>query len=63
LVEYVFVLVTPPAEIVVTTFGADHPGGELARRFYQRLGFSAAEPAPDGPEGGSRQIFRRKICF
>jgi hypothetical protein len=22
----------------------------------------ADEPAPDGPEGGSRQIFRRSIC-
>jgi GNAT superfamily N-acetyltransferase len=59
LVEYVLDLVTPPAELVVTTFGADNVAGEPARRFYERMGFHAAEAAPDGPEGGSRQVFRR----
>jgi ribosomal protein S18 acetylase RimI-like enzyme len=54
-------LVEAPAELVVTTFGADNPEGEPARRFYERLGFYAAESAPPGPEGGSRQIFRRRL--
>jgi GNAT superfamily N-acetyltransferase len=61
LVAHVVRLVEAPAEFVVTTFGRDHPEGEPARRFYERMGFHAAEPAPDGPEGGSRQIFRRTI--
>lgn len=61
LVEYVLAQVTSPAEIKVTTFGSDHPAGQTARNFYQRLGFQAAEAAPDGPEGGSRQIFRRVV--
>jgi len=61
LIEYVIDLVEAPAEIVVTTFGMNNPAGEPARRFYERLGFHAAEPAPNGPEGGTRQIFRRFI--
>ncbi|MFG1622216.1 GNAT family N-acetyltransferase [Kribbella sp. NPDC049227] len=46
--------------VEVTTFGVDHPGAinSGARVFYERLGFSRAERAPDGPEGGSRQLFR-----
>ena len=59
LVEHVCALVQPPAEIVVTTFGADSAAGQPARRFYQRLGFQPAEQASPGPEGGSRQVFRR----
>lgn len=46
-----------PCTIEVDTFGADHPGAG-SRRFYEKLGFIAAETAPDGPEGGSRQMFR-----
>ena len=44
----------------VVTFGEDHPGAveSGARVFYERLGFVPAEPAPNGPEGGSRQVFR-----
>ncbi len=61
LVEHVLGLVEAPAELVVTTFGADHPAGEPARRFYERMGFHAAEPAPNGPEGGSRQVYRRAL--
>jgi len=61
LVEHALGLVAGPAELVVTTFGEDQPAGEPARRFYERMGFQAAEPAPQGPEGGSRQIFRRRI--
>ncbi|MCZ1013775.1 GNAT family N-acetyltransferase [Streptomyces noursei] len=53
--------VTVPASIEVVTFGSDHPGAEAsgARRFYASLGFVPAEPAPPGPEGGSRQVYRR----
>ncbi len=58
LVRYVVDLVGAPAEFVVTTFGKDNPDGEPARRFYEHLGFHAAEPAPNGPNGSSRQIFR-----
>ncbi len=61
LVEHVLRLVDLPAEVMVTTFGADDPAGRPARRFYERLGFQAAEPAPNGPDGGSRQIFRLRL--
>ena len=61
LVERVFELVQPPVEYEVTTFGADRAEGAPARQFYAQMGFHPAEPAPDGPEGGSRQIFRRTI--
>ena len=61
LVACVFGLAESPAEFVVTTFGADRPEGLPARQFYARMGFDPAEPAPDGPEGGSRQIFRRVL--
>ena len=45
----------------VVTFGADHPGATAsgARAFYERLGFNPAEAAPAGPEGGSRQVYRK----
>nr|WP_167218538.1 GNAT family N-acetyltransferase [Kribbella shirazensis] len=46
--------------VEVVTFGEDHPGAVAsgARVFYERLGFVPAEAAEDGPEGGSRQVFR-----
>ncbi|MEO3767054.1 GNAT family N-acetyltransferase [Streptomyces sp. B8F3] len=49
--------------VEVVTFGADHPGAVAsgARVFYERLGFRPAEAAPPGPEGGSRQVFRRVV--
>ncbi|MFG2160559.1 GNAT family N-acetyltransferase [Streptomyces olivaceus] len=52
-----------PAAVEVVTFGADHPGASAsgARAFYERLGFVAGEAADPGPEGGSRQVFRRTI--
>jgi GNAT superfamily N-acetyltransferase len=59
LIAHVLCLVEAPAEVVVTTFGEGCPAGEPARRFYVRMGFHAAERAPDGPEGGSRQVFRQ----
>jgi GNAT superfamily N-acetyltransferase len=61
LVEYIIGLVDVPAELVITTFGSDHPAGEPARCYYEHLGFLVAEPAPDGPEGGTRQIFQRRL--
>jgi len=61
LVAYAIQLVQPPAELLVTTFGADTVAGQAARRLYTRMGFEPAEQAPVGPEGGSRQVFRRSI--
>ncbi len=61
LVRHVFALVRPPAHISVITFGEDIAAGQPARRFYEQMGFVAAERAPAGPEGGSRQVFRREI--
>ena len=53
-----------PGRIEVVTFGTDHPGAVAsgAHAFYQRLGFTPAEPADPGPEGGSRQIYRLDIA-
>ncbi|CAL9306872.1 GNAT family N-acetyltransferase [Streptomyces sp. SudanB182_2057] len=53
-----------PATVEVVTFGADHPGAVAsgARVFYERLGFTPAEPAAPGPEGGSRQVYRRHVA-
>ncbi|MEU4514719.1 GNAT family N-acetyltransferase [Nonomuraea wenchangensis] len=52
-----------PGTMEVVTFGADHPGAVVsgARAFYERLGFAPAEAADPGPEGGSRQVFRRLV--
>ncbi|MEV5077883.1 GNAT family N-acetyltransferase [Streptomyces sp. NPDC056159] len=52
-----------PARIEVVTFGADHPGASAsgARVFYERLGFVPGEVVGPGPEGGSRQVFRRAV--
>ncbi|WP_405164771.1 GNAT family N-acetyltransferase [Nocardia sp. NBC_01499] len=52
-----------PGNIEVVTFGIDHPGAITsgARAFYQSLGFTPAEAATPGPEGGSRQVYRRAI--
>jgi len=61
LLIYVCGLVVPPAEMDVTTFGQDNVAGRPARLLYQRLGFHAAELAPRGPEGESRQVFRRRF--
>jgi GNAT superfamily N-acetyltransferase len=59
LVEHVTGRCQRPCEVAVVTFGPDHPAAEPsgARTFYERLGFTAGDPAPDGPEGGSRQHF------
>ena len=56
--------VTGPGIMDVVTFGADHPGASAsgARVFYERLGFTPGEPAPPGPEGGSRQVYRKTVA-
>jgi GNAT superfamily N-acetyltransferase len=61
LVEHALSLMQTPAEVRVMTFGTDDPAGIPARRFYARMGFRAAEPAPNGPDGSARQIFRRTV--
>lgn len=55
--------VAAPGTVEVVTFGPDHPGAvdSGARAFYERLGFTPAERADPGPEGGSRQVFRRTV--
>jgi hypothetical protein len=55
--------VAGPGIVEVATFGADHPGASAsgARIFYERLGFTPAETAAPGPEGGSRQTYRKPI--
>ncbi|MGV9316921.1 GNAT family N-acetyltransferase [Streptomyces sp. NPDC003691] len=52
-----------PGTIEVVTFGADHPGAVAsgARVFYESLGFTPAEAVEPGPEGGSRQMYRRPV--
>jgi ribosomal protein S18 acetylase RimI-like enzyme len=52
-----------PGTVEVVTFGAGHPGAAAtgARAFYERLGFTPAEAAPPGPEGGPRQIYRKTV--
>jgi GNAT superfamily N-acetyltransferase len=59
LVEHVLDLVAPSGVWVVTFGDDDGAAARAARRFYERLGFSPAEMAPPGPDGGARQVFRR----
>ena len=55
--------VSDPGVVEVVTFGAGHPGAAAsgARAFYERLGFTPAEAAAPGPEGGSRQVYRKTV--
>jgi ribosomal protein S18 acetylase RimI-like enzyme len=46
-------------EVIVDTFGEDNVEGRPARRLYESFGFVAAEELDRGPEGGTRQRFRR----
>ncbi|WP_030699402.1 GNAT family N-acetyltransferase [Streptomyces albidoflavus] len=64
LAEAVRRYVQGPGTLEVVTFGADHPGAVTsgARAFYSSLGFSPAEHAPAGPEGGSRQVYRKVLA-
>jgi GNAT superfamily N-acetyltransferase len=59
LVTHACSLVVPPADLRVTTFGSDVQGGRAARRFYRKMGFAPFAAASDGPDGGSREVFRR----
>jgi GNAT superfamily N-acetyltransferase len=59
--EHACGLVASPGVLSVVTFGEDNVPGRPARRLYERLGFQPAEAAPNGPEGGSRQVFRRSF--
>ena len=61
LVAHCFELIQPPAELSLITFGADNALGQPARDFYARMGFHAAEAAANGPEGGTRQVYRRQF--
>jgi GNAT superfamily N-acetyltransferase len=61
LVEVACGLVVPPATLEVVTFGEDIVPGRPARRLYERWEFVPMEAVPDGPEGGSRQVFRRSF--
>jgi hypothetical protein len=56
-------LIALAAQVEQVTFGADHPGASAsgARAFYEQLGFTPAEAAAPGPEGGSRQTYRKAI--
>ena len=59
LLEHVFDLIKPSTELFVITFGEDNLEGQPARRFYEKMGFEPFAEAPPGPEGGSREIFRK----
>ena len=61
LLEHVFDLIKPPAVLFVTTFGEDIPEGQPARQFYKKMGFEPFTEAPPGPEGGSREVFRKSF--
>jgi hypothetical protein len=50
-----------PFTLSVVTFGEENLAGRPARHFYERMGFQAAEVALNGPEGGTRQVFRRQF--
>ncbi len=51
--------VPPGADVLVITFGPGVVGGESARAFYQKMGFTPAEMAQPAPNGAPRQVFRR----
>ena len=61
LLEHVFGLINSPAELLVTTFGDDNLEGQPARQFYKKMGFEPFAEAPPGPEGGSREVFRKSF--
>ena len=61
LLEQVFDLIKPPAELFVTTFGEDNLEGQPARHFYKKMGFEPFAAAPPGPEGGSREVLRKSF--
>jgi GNAT superfamily N-acetyltransferase len=50
-----------PGLVEVVTFSHDHPAAvpSGARSFYERLGFTPANPAAPGPDGTPRQWYRK----
>lgn len=52
-----------PGLVEVVTFSEDHPAAAPsgARRFYERLGFTAAERADAAPDGTPRQWYRKRL--
>ncbi|WP_339320023.1 GNAT family N-acetyltransferase [Paenibacillus sp. FSL R10-2734] len=63
LLNHIIQSIETPSEILVTTFGEDHPEGQPARRFYQKFGFVPMQDGvPNGLEGGSRQNFKLTIA-
>jgi ribosomal protein S18 acetylase RimI-like enzyme len=61
LVEHGLRLITPPATVEVVTFVAEQSGGAAARRFYESLGFVAAEVIAWGADALPRQVFRYEL--
>ena len=59
LVREVLALCPPPCTISLATFGADNAQGRAARRLYEGLGFVSGAMLPRGPEGGTRQLFKK----
>ena len=60
LVQHVLDLVTPPAEVFVTTFHEKDTVGREAVRFYRELGFRPFEISPvRSPSGKQCQVLRR----
>ncbi len=51
LVDHALATVSRPATVRLTTFAEGVPEGDAARRFYARIGFRPAGPAPDNPAG------------
>ena len=62
LLEHVFDLIKPPAELFVTTFGEDNLEGHPARQFYKKMGFEPFAEAPPGPEGRPERYSRNPFC-
>ena len=61
LLEHVFDLIKPSTVLFVITFGEDNPEGPPARQFYKKMGFEPIAEAAPGPEGGSREVFRKSF--
>jgi ribosomal protein S18 acetylase RimI-like enzyme len=60
LVQYVLDLVTPPAEVFVTTFHEKDTVGREAVRFYRELEFRRFDTSPvRSPSGKQCQVLRR----
>lgn len=57
LVEYAMTR-WPTGEITVVTFTEDEPGGQAARRLYERHGFVDQGRTTPAPDGGERDLYR-----